>query len=144
MFLQSLNSVLVLVLLASGLVHGAQPYFFLASVASFRILPEYLLGLTVLIPYLQIAIAVCLITHVAERTAIIFAALLFFIFSVAQVVVILRGERLSCGCFGYSNAEIGLTTLAIPLLCMFICWVLSGSFSARKPRNEKNGEGPEV
>jgi len=124
-FRRALVAIVAFVLLSSGLIHIAQPYFFIFSVASYQVIPDGLLGIWVInIPYLQVVLALCLFLGVAERVSAVLAGALFFIFSVAQAIVLLRGESLNCGCFGYSSSQVGAFSLAIPILCTIICIAL--------------------
>ncbi|MBA3315943.1 MAG: hypothetical protein M3552_06720 [Planctomycetota bacterium] len=120
-----LKAVVAFVLLYSGLVHAAQPYYFVHAAAAYRILPPSVVGpLMIFLPYLQIAIALCLIVGTAERAVLLLAFFIFSVFATAQAIVMARGESLSCGCFGFSEATIGPSTLAIPILGGIICLVL--------------------
>lgn len=120
-----LSAVVAFVLLYSGILHAIQPYYFIYSAAAYRLVPQSLVGTTMLIlPYLQIVLAGCLIARVATHAALITALLLFGVFVFAQSVILVRGENLSCGCFGYSTAAISYTSLAIPIACGGLCIVL--------------------
>lgn len=121
---KSLTAIVAFPLLYSGLIHIAQPYQFIHSAAAYRVLPVSTVGpLMTFLPYLQTAVALCLLMGVAERAALLFASLLFGSFAAAQAVVLARGESLSCGCFGFSGMTIGPLTLSIPILCGVICLV---------------------
>jgi putative oxidoreductase len=118
--------VIILLLLQSGLVHAGNPFMFLQSVAAYELVPRSAIGMFLIIPYLEIAIAVCLITGAARYTATFIAMVMFAVFAFAQLIVIVQGRKISSGSFGYSSAEIGPLTLSVAIgaifLCAFILW----------------------
>ena len=122
-----LTAVVAFVLLYSGLVHAAQPYYFVHAAAAYRILPPSVVGpLATFLPYLQITIGLCLIVGTAESASLLLGSVLFGLFATAQAIALARGESLSCGCFGFSEATIGPSTLSVPILCGIICLALLG------------------
>ncbi len=106
------------VLMYSGVIHALQPYLFLYSAASYRIMPTTIIMTVMsLLPYLHIVTAICILIGCAERTALGIAAALFAIYAAAQGLVLYRGEALNCGCFGYRTDVIDWWSLAVPIAC---------------------------
>ncbi len=114
--------VVAFALLSSGLIHASDPYFFLATVSSYRILPDGLLGRPLLlVPYLHIALGICLLSGVARTTALRVSLLLFVVYAAAQTIALVRGEKISCGCFGFDTGEIGPASVAVPVAAGAAC-----------------------
>lgn len=120
-----LKAIVVSILLYSGLVHMVQPYYFIHSAAAYRVLtPSLTASVMILLPYLHIAIAFCLIVGTAERSALLLSCWLFAVFAVAQSMILANGQTLSCGCFGFSETTVGPLSLSIPILACIACVAL--------------------
>lgn len=110
------------VLLFTGVCHATEPYFFMNTISSYRILPSVVVGIIGLwLPYLQIVVALCIGFRFVEATATKIAACLYLLFIVAQASVLLRGFEIDCGCFGYVRSTVSLTSIAIPMMLFFAC-----------------------
>ena len=110
------------ILLVSGLIHAAQPYYFVHSIASYRLLPTFASGVLGLwLPYLQIVLALCIGLRIAEKAALYMAAFVFATFALAQITVIIRGMAIDCGCFGFVARAVSPTSTALPLLLAGAC-----------------------
>ena len=111
-------------LLYSGMLHLSQPYAFVHAAARYQLLPIRIIGLMILVPYVQIVLAACLLTGRLERTALVLTAGLFGIFACAQIAVLMRGDTISCGCFGFASETVGRTSLSIALAGSALCVLL--------------------
>ncbi|GHT22836.1 hypothetical protein FACS189419_05950 [Planctomycetales bacterium] len=103
-----------LVMLAAAIPHWENPYYFLGSVYSYN-LTEPGLGQSaaVLLPLIQLIIAVCFILRVQVDSANIAAMILFGIFFCVQSFAFWGGLDISCGCFGpQHSSRIGIGTLS--------------------------------
>jgi hypothetical protein len=102
-------------LLRSGFIHVANPYYFLSTVYSYELLGiETGKWLALLLPFLQIVIAVCLLARWWLREAYGFTCLMFLVFLGVQVSTLVRAMRVSCYCFDATeNVPIGRQTLFI-------------------------------
>lgn len=113
------------ILLYSGLLHCSHPLFFAHNMAAYRILPESsLVVLTLFVPALQTVVGfVLLFSLPGYVNAAWNAALgLYSCFVVFQAKIILSGEQISCGCFGFSSEPVSLKTIALPLVIALILW----------------------
>lgn len=109
-------------LLATGMIHATQPYFFVNSIGAYKITPPAISGLMgIWLPYLQIVIAICMIFRLAEKVALCFAAGIFATFAVAQMTILVRGMEIDCGCFGFVANPISRWTLAFPAAATVAC-----------------------
>ncbi|MGQ0601070.1 MAG: MauE/DoxX family redox-associated membrane protein [Anaerolineales bacterium] len=110
------------VLLFSGIVHAAQPYYFIHTVSSYRLLPASVSGVLGLwLPYLQIVLAIYIGLGIAEKVALWIAASVFMAYTIAQLSVLARGMEIDCGCFGFVSTTVSVTSVAIPLLLIGVC-----------------------
>jgi len=70
-------------------------------IRGYRLVPEPLVGVLVFaLPAVELVIGACLLTGVAITAAAWGAAVLLGAFTIAAAVVLARGERTGCGCFG--------------------------------------------
>jgi hypothetical protein len=106
---------IALLLLRSSFAHLGNPYLFLASVYSYDILPiELGKWLAIVLPYLQLVVAVSLLTSWWLREAYLLALGMFVTFVIAQVIVMWNGLEIPCGCFGFSRSlQVGWSTLSV-------------------------------
>jgi len=104
-------------LLFTGLIHAAQPYYYVHAIANYRILSAEASGLVGLyLPYLQLVLAFCICFRIAEKASLATAAMVFLVFAVAQATVLARGINVDCGCFGFVAHPVSPTSLAVPVL----------------------------
>lgn len=131
--------VIALMLFVSGFIHATQPYFFIHNAAAYRIIPIKLIGITVIfVPALQIVAALCILTGIAKRVSLLFAAVMFAGFTIAQAIVMSRGESPSCGCFGTASTAVGPTSMAISILCCGGCLLLLRVDRGKEPAHSKS------
>ena len=120
------------VLIYSGLNHLVQPMAFASSVAAYELSSGLVVSLVAFfLPATQIMIGWGLI-FAQERLGFVWLSLaLFSVFVGAQLLVLLDGRQVSCGCFGISSEPIGAMTLALPILGLG--WAMANLlFSMRK------------
>ncbi len=113
-----LGVVLAGVLVRSAAAHLSNPYFFLSTVLRYQ-LTGPLLGqiVAVVLPFLQAAIAACLLLRVWVSAALVWAIALSALFLTAQGSALARGLKIGCGCFGAaSDRPIGPSSLAAAAL----------------------------
>jgi hypothetical protein len=104
-------------MLLSGLLHGANPYQFLQSVAAYDLIPfEAAVLVATFLPLLQLTIGLMLLTETWSSTALLMAVLLLIIYWLAGVLALTRGLAISCGCFGVLSPRITWTHSALMLL----------------------------
>ncbi|MBI3468104.1 MAG: hypothetical protein HY000_34290 [Planctomycetes bacterium] len=96
------------------------------SVERYGLLPTrfaHLLGR--FLPWLELAIAFSLLTGVSGRCGAITAIAMLVAFSVAQTLVLLRGQEVPCGCFGtVSSRSVGSGNVLTNLV-LVVCSVLA-------------------
>lgn len=120
------------VLLFSGVVHAVQPYLFIHSVASYELLPSWIVGgVGLFVPYLQIVLALCLAFELLYRSALWMGVALSCLFIAAQSSALARGIAIDCGCFGFTASEVSAGTIMVPTTLLFCylsrLWVLRDS-----------------
>jgi putative oxidoreductase len=130
-----LSIIIPAVLVKSSLAHLSNPYSFLAAVYSYRLLARNAgLALSVISPFLQLSVAVCLISRTAATAAFGTGALLMGAFSVAQASAIVRGLDVKCGCFGSTSGQVGSASLVFSAAMCFLCAIGCISNLRRTPR----------
>jgi hypothetical protein len=119
--------VLAIAWLRSSSAHLANPYFFLSSVYRYELVgPTMGRVIAMILPFLQLFLAICLIGRMFVGGALLLSTLLFATFLTVQISAISRGLKIACGCFGaISSDQIGTasilmvsTLLLIALLCL--------------------------
>lgn len=102
------------VLAFSALSHLLEPVAFLDAVYSYRLLGKlsgWLCG--VLLPPMELALAICFLTGRFLKPALATACGLFVVFVLAQATVVVRGLTIDCGCFGRFSHTVGWASLAM-------------------------------
>ena len=112
-------------LITASLPKIMQPYAFLSSVYSYEIVGEYQgLGVSILLPWLELIVGLCLVTKTCLPASLLLATLLGAIFVFVQASALYRGLSISCGCFALTDASmIGYSTVirsGVFLLCCLI------------------------
>jgi uncharacterized membrane protein YphA (DoxX/SURF4 family) len=119
---------IALLLLQAGFAKILSLGEFRSGLRTYRILPGSLEAtVAFLVPAVELALGVLLITGVAFRVGVVAAVALFLTFSMAQVVTTRRGMTIDCHCFGTSASEkvSGATAARVAVLA-----VLSGMLLA--------------
>jgi hypothetical protein len=105
-------------LLYSGLVHIFQPFYFAYSVAQYDLLPSKALpAISISVPAVQITVGCMLMLNLWPREARVLGLGCFLAFFVFQAKILISGESISCGCFGFSSHDVSLQTILLPLIC---------------------------
>lgn len=121
------------VLIMSGASKISYPYLFLSNVLGYQLSGfQSALIVSLILPGIELACGLCLISNVLTRGALFIAAVMFFIFSAGQFSVLIRHIAVSCGCFSAMGSQVSKWTLlrvaiflAITLLAMLIDFILS-------------------
>lgn len=127
--------VVAYVLLMSAIPHIRNPYAFLATVRSYGLLPRRGAETVALVlPFLHLTVALCLIGRQAQAAAFRVGAALFATYAGAQATTLARGMKLDCGCFAGFGAQeaprlIGAGSISLAaglsLVCLLGCWTAS-------------------
>ncbi len=133
-------------LLYSGLNHLVNPFQFAAMMAAYELLPlPSLQYLSIALAGVMVSLGVALLSDTCADAAIRMALLAFVVFTSAQLFAVVSGKEISCGCFGYSNQPISLTSISIPVVLgvfSFASLVMrSRSSNAFKPNQRVREEG---
>jgi hypothetical protein len=103
-----------IVMLVAAIPHLDNPYYFLGSVYSYKLVePGIGQAVVMILPLLQLVLAVCLILRVQVDAASFASMTLFGIFFCVQLFAYLGGLDISCGCFGpQHSSQIGVASLS--------------------------------
>lgn len=97
------------------------PQSFAIDIYNYRLLPDFAVNLlAIILPWIEVFVAVSLISGFFSRGSALIATLLFFTFTVALTVNLIRGLDVSCGCFGSSDDKINWLYLFRDLSLMAI------------------------
>lgn len=89
------------IFLYAGIEKIIAPQEFALAVHHYQLLPAWSVNLVaVVLPWLEVITAICLIFGFFVRGASFSAALLFLIFATSLTINLVRGLDISCGCFG--------------------------------------------
>jgi putative oxidoreductase len=94
------------VLMFSGIDKISFPYAFLFAVYNYEILDARSgLFLSMLLPWIELVVAVCLIGRLHLKSALLLSCIIGLVFVAAQSSAMLRGLSIPCGCFSNSGEE---------------------------------------
>lgn len=93
------------VFLVAALPKLADPPGFAEALHAYRLLPEALLAPVALVmPWLELLLALALLTGLSRRSAALIASTLLLVFMGALALNLARGNPVDCGCFGTHTA----------------------------------------
>ncbi len=122
-------------LILGGLVHLLNPYLFASSIAAYEIVPAGLITtVAVLLPCLMIITGLCILTGEFSVAACLVSCVIFLSFTAVQGWAILSGAEISCGCFGYSDEPISLSSMSLPASLLVVSAILFRSSLIRSLR----------
>jgi uncharacterized membrane protein YphA (DoxX/SURF4 family) len=118
--------ILAIIFFYASIEKIADPGEFAVAIYNYQLLPDIAVNvLAVILPWLEIIIATCLLTGFYVRGAALISSALFLTFATALTINLLRGLDISCGCFGASSGNINwfylgrdLSLLAISIFVM--------------------------
>ncbi|MBC7077844.1 MAG: hypothetical protein H5T92_06015 [Synergistales bacterium] len=136
--LRSVSAIVVgLVFLARSVPYLKNPYLFLGSVYAYGLVgPRFGEVVAIILPYLQLVTAICLLGRILFGGALLTSCLLLSTFFAVQLSAFVRGLKISCGCFGPVHSyQVGasslfwLTILLIVSIAGFASHLAAGSGS---------------
>ncbi|KQC10315.1 MAG: hypothetical protein APR62_02055 [Smithella sp. SDB] len=114
---------LAIIFLYAGIETIINPGDFSVAIYNYRLLPDSAINfVAVLLPWLEIIIALCLIGGINVKGAASLSSLLFLMFAIALTFNLVRGLDISCGCFGAYSGKINWFYLMrdLSFFCMSI------------------------
>lgn len=130
---------LVVCLLVSSWFHLPNQYSFVADIHNYRLTPAFVsIFLASVLPYFQIGLAACLVVRPFTTIAAFFSSLLFLAFFSAQMIALLRGININCGCFGGASQPISFWTIGFAAILSGLSIVVyrAGDFSDTAAKGE--------
>ncbi len=116
----------------AGAIKLPDPYESISAVRAYEILPEAVVPFVGhLLPVLEVAVGLLLISGLLTRSAGLASAVLFAIFVAGIASVWIRGIEIDCGCFGGGGAEEGASSqypldiardLALMFASLWLVW----------------------
>lgn len=124
----------------SGAAHLANPYYFLSTIYQYELTSAPIGALIAsYLPFLELVLAVCLLSNAGLRPAWLVTSLLLSSFVAVQGSALARGLKISCGCFGPEiNRPVDVTSISFTavLAVVSICAVI---VSQRVPVRSSTG-----
>jgi uncharacterized membrane protein YphA (DoxX/SURF4 family) len=114
---------LAIIFFYAGIEKIINPQEFAVAIYNYQLLPDFAINLmAVVLPWLEVIIAINLVIGIYARGAALISTLLFLIFATALTINLARGLDISCGCFGASSGNISWFYLArdLSLLCLSV------------------------
>jgi uncharacterized membrane protein YphA (DoxX/SURF4 family) len=114
---------LAIIFFYAGIEKILHPQEFAVAIYNYQLLPGFAINLmAVVLPWLEVFIAVSLVLGIYARGAALISALLFLIFAMALTINLARGLDISCGCFGASSGNISWFYLGrdLSLFCLSV------------------------
>jgi putative oxidoreductase len=113
MIIKFVRALIAGLLCLSSMAHIANPYVFIGTIDSYNLTsPSLSVVIGTLFPVQQLIVAMALCTKQFSQSAALLAAFMFTAFLVAQISIVIRGNQISCGCFGDFSMDIGVGTIA--------------------------------
>lgn len=119
------------IFLWSAAAHLANPYYFLSTVYQYE-LTSAPVGAVVasVMPFLELTLAACLLSGTCPQPTWQLASLLLLFFVGVQTSALVRGLRISCGCFGPEISQpVDLKSIAFTGALAVLA--ISGALAAR-------------
>ena len=85
----------------SASAHLANPYYLLSTIYQYELTSATVGALVAsYLPFLELVLAVCLLSNTCSKPAWAITSLLLLSFVYVQASALMRGLKISCGCFG--------------------------------------------
>ncbi|MGB7581290.1 MAG: MauE/DoxX family redox-associated membrane protein [Sedimentisphaerales bacterium] len=95
------------IFIASSIPKLRQPYDFLASVYSYKLVGfQFGLAVAVVLPWVELFVGICLVGGILVTGALLASIGLFTMFGFVLASALWRGLNISCGCFNSSDTNI--------------------------------------
>jgi hypothetical protein len=116
------------ILLWSGIIKMRHPFEFLATVYQYELVsPGSGRIVAIVVPWLEVVVGLCLISCLYSYGALLCSMFLFSLFSIAEASVLIRGLKISCGCFGpvvsgqvnYNSLTRVVALFVVSLICVW-------------------------
>jgi hypothetical protein len=137
-----------IIFLISGIPHWANPYYFLGSIFAYDLVDAgFGQVVAMLLPPLQLVLAVCLIVRIWVNAAHLIVTAMFGCFVTVQSIAYFRGLDISCGCFGPCYQKpVGMGSLLLVVGLFLFSVIRNGLFfrSFLSARNGRYGESAEI
>ena len=113
--------ILAIIFFYAAIEKIAEPGEFAVAIYNYQLLPDIAINaLAVILPWLEIVIATCLVTGFYVRGAALISSALFLTFATALTISLMRGLDISCGCFGTASGNINWFYLGRDLSLMLM------------------------
>jgi putative oxidoreductase len=99
--------ILAIIFFYAAIEKIADPGEFAGAIYNYQLLPDFAVNaLAVILPWVEVIIAMCLVAGFYVRGAALISSALFLTFATALTISLIRGLDISCGCFGAASGNI--------------------------------------
>jgi hypothetical protein len=128
------------IFLFSGLAKMRAPYEFLAAIYEYQLTGPFLsLLIAIVLPWLEVLVAICLWAKILYRGAMITSAMLLATFSMVLAITIYRQLDISCGCF---MAQDKISYFSLLRSVFLLGTAIAGSFLTMRTPSVGHEPGP--
>jgi len=129
-------------LIFSSIPHLTNPYYFLGTIYSYRLIgPGVGQFVAIVLPWLQVVLGICLVTHLLHHSAHTLTMGVLVIFVAVQASALLRQLDISCGCFGVRHeAKIDGATLMTTGALLMLSFARFVSYKWRATTQQRVGK----
>jgi putative oxidoreductase len=122
----SFRCLLGLVFLGAGIIKCANVYLFALTIIRYGLFPqEFTPIIAIIIPFLEVVLGGFLLFNIYPLASSIFSSILSMIFTGIISVLLLKGSRVECGCFGFlDDSSVSPITLLRVVIMLFISILL--------------------
>lgn len=120
----------------------AEPLPFATSIMHYELMPAWAINaFALVIPWLEVLVAVCLLVGYRVRTSALVTAGLLVMFTTAVAIAFARGLEIDCGCFGDQGGDtVGwpkiLTNTAMIAGCLLLAYAPRTHFALDARRTD--------
>jgi uncharacterized membrane protein YphA (DoxX/SURF4 family) len=106
----TLRTIVGFVLIVAAIDKAADPASFAASIANYRILPDWAsMTVATTLPWIELLAGLCILFGVLRTGGALLASALFATFTVLVLSALVRGLDIACGCFT-QDPQVGMIT----------------------------------
>ncbi|MCP2520175.1 DoxX family membrane protein [Candidatus Aminicenantes bacterium AC-335-A11] len=132
-FILAIRILVGLIFIFSGITKIINPLGFAQDIQNYQIVPEFISFWTALIlPWLELICGIFLLTGILVRGSSFWISSMLFVFILLIISVLVRGQEIDCGCFGFIGHKVDWTLLLQDLILFSLSLTILVSSLKRK------------
>jgi hypothetical protein len=142
-FLFVLQMYICISLMSSAFIHFTNPLLFYESILRYQLISVNLSAFTAtLLMHLSAILGLAVLFRTFCPFVYVWTSILGFMFLLAQILSLINGNTISCGCFGASSDAIGIESISMALI-LIVASIIVG-FADRTSSHNFRGVAPDV